>query len=186
MKDHGWSAALRHPSIAVILESVEFRRLGAFTHHGSVTRREHCLQVARVAYIMAKGRGLDAISAARGALLHDFFFYDWRTDGPGLHGFRHPAIARENARSRFALNAIEEDAILRHMWPLTPVPPRYAESVLVCVADKLVAVGDYSKALRSVRRRMRARRSLRPRGARSRVFAWARRVGSSLQAYSGR
>ena len=111
--------------------------------------------------LYGKGRGLDAISAARGALLHDFFFYDWRTDGPGLHGFRHPAIARENARSRFALNAIEEDAILRHMWPLTPVPPRYAESVLVCVADKLApsAITE-GAALRAVARAHLARCAL--------------------------
>ncbi|HNU91174.1 MAG TPA: hypothetical protein PKO25_04830 [Spirochaetota bacterium] len=185
MKDHGWPAAMRHPSIATILESEEFQHLSSFTHHGSVTRLEHCVQVARMAYIMARGRGLDAISAARGALLHDFFFYNWRTDGPGLHGFRHPAIARQNAASRFALNAIEEDAILRHMWPLTPVPPRYAESALVCMADKLVAVGDFSKALRAARRRRRERRSLRPRGARPRMFAWARRPGKPFHASGG-
>ncbi|MGV7929121.1 MAG: HD domain-containing protein [Spirochaetota bacterium] len=186
MKDHGWSAALRHPAISVVLESGEFQLLDAYTHHGSVTRKEHCLQVARMAYIMAHRRGLDAVSAARGALLHDFFFYDWRTDGPGLHGFRHPAIARANARSRFALNAIEEDAILRHMWPLTPVPPRYAESALVCVADKLVAVRDYSKVFRAIRSRPRARRGRPSRRTRSRAFAWAKRLGASLQAPADR
>ncbi len=188
MKDHGWSAALRHPAIMAVLESGEFQLLGDYTHHGSVTRKEHCLQVARMAYIMAHRRGLDAVSAARGALLHDFFFYDWRIDGPGLHGFRHPAIARHNARNRFPLNAIEEDAILRHMWPLTPVPPRYAESALVCVADKLVAVRDYSRALGAVRSRFRARRAHRIRTFKRtrRALAWARRVGSSLQASAGR
>ncbi|RPI96207.1 MAG: hypothetical protein EHM32_03760 [Spirochaetales bacterium] len=187
MKARKWSTIQNHPAIAMVLESEEFQRLDGYAHHGSVTRKEHCLQVARLTYFMARGRGLDAVSAARGALLHDFFFYDWRIDGPRLHGFRHPAIARKNARERFALNAIEEDAILRHMWPLTPVPPRFAESALVCVADKLVALHDYSRALRAMRQRFRVRRQ-RPfrRTRRARAVAWAKRVGSSLQVSAGR
>ncbi|HSV97823.1 MAG TPA: HD domain-containing protein [Spirochaetota bacterium] len=187
MTTRKWSTIQNHPAIALVLESEEFKRLGAYTHHGSVTRMEHCLQVARLTYFMARGRGLDAVSAARGALLHDFFFYDWRTDGPRLHGFRHPAIARRNARTRFPLNAIEEDAILRHMWPLTPLPPRYAESALVCVADKLVALHDFSRALRAMRQRFGFGRQ-RPfkRTRRARTFAWAKRLGASIQASAGR
>ena len=36
-----------------------------------------------------------------------------------LHGFRHPATALRNARKHFALNKVEENVIISHMWPLT-------------------------------------------------------------------
>jgi hypothetical protein len=46
------------------------------------------------------------------------------------------------------------------MWPLTPVPPRYPESVLVSLADKIVAVNDFSRRFRHMRTlRFRARRA---------------------------
>ncbi len=153
MKKNRYDQMFSHPEIREILASEEFRSLDRYTHHGKVTRMAHCLAVAGIVYRMARGRRLDYISATRAALLHDFFFYNWRTDGPRLHGLRHPALACANARARFSLNAIEEDAISRHMWPLTPRPPRYAESYLVCMADKAVAIGDYSRALRIPRRR---------------------------------
>lgn len=40
----------------------------------------------------------------------------------------------------FALNAVERDVIARHMFPLNLTPPRYRESILVCIADKICAV----------------------------------------------
>jgi uncharacterized protein len=139
---------IRHPSIAEVLGNEEFRALARYRHHGPVSCLDHCVDVARMAYALSVKQGCDFISAARGALLHDLFFYDWRTEGPRLHGFRHPAIALANARRIFSLNSIEEDAILRHMWPLTPVPPRFRESMLVCYADKVVACRDYGHSMR--------------------------------------
>jgi len=44
---------------------------------------------------------------------------------------------------------VERDCILRHMWPLTPVPPRYLESLIVCLTDKAVALGESWNALRA-------------------------------------
>ena len=88
----------------------------------------------------------------RGALLHDFFHYDWRVEKPrsgGLHGFEHPREALENAEEDFGpLTRVERDCVLRHMWPLTPVPPRYPESLLVCMADKAVALNESYRSLR--------------------------------------
>ena len=46
----------------------------------------------------------------------------------------------QNARADFALSPIEENAILRHMFPLTLIPPRCREGWLVCLADKICAV----------------------------------------------
>lgn len=138
----------RHPRLAAIMEDREFLRLANFRHHGRMSCRDHCLRVAALTFLRSSRKGCDFLSATRGALLHDFFFYNWRFEGPRFHGFRHPTIACRNAERRFLLNDIERDVILRHMWPLTPVPPKYMESRIVCWADKTVSLGDYRQSVR--------------------------------------
>lgn len=127
-----------------ILASEQFLRLKEFIQHGNVTVYEHCIHVAlcairlnRVLYANSKEREL-----VRGALLHDYFLYDWHNaDAPGnihpkLHGFYHPGIALKNATRDFVLSEREKDIIHKHMWPLTINPPRCREAWLVCLADK--------------------------------------------------
>lgn len=100
---------------------------------------EHCKTVAYYSYLMCKKLGLDYVSAARAGMLHDLFLYDWRKprpDGKKLHGFRHPRIALNNAMKLFELNEIEQDIILKHMWPLTIALPKYKESYIITIADK--------------------------------------------------
>ena len=41
------------------------------------------------------------------------------------------------------LSAIEEDIILKHMWPLTLRIPKYKESFLIMFLDKYVATQDF-------------------------------------------
>jgi len=83
-------------------------------------------------------------SLIRGALLHDYFLYDWheRSRDHRLHGFFHPRRALKNAREDFELTSIESDIILRHMFPLNPVPPKYLESWIVCIADKVCTMRE--------------------------------------------
>jgi len=115
--------------------------LGDFTHHHHVTRLEHCLHVSYLSFVICKRLGLDYQSAARGGLLHDFYFYNSRTTKPeqGIHCFRHPGIALENAKKHFPLNKVERDIIIKHMWPVTLTPPRYRESYVVTAIDKYCA-----------------------------------------------
>ena len=47
--------------------------------------------------------------------------------------------AHKNARRDFELNEIEQDMIRKHMFPLNPVPPKYRESWILCMADKICA-----------------------------------------------
>ena len=73
----------------------------------------------------------------RGALLHDYFLYDWHKKGTSvLHGVFHPLLSLQNALRDFDLCTLEQDIIKTHMFPLTLTPPRHKESVLVCITDK--------------------------------------------------
>lgn len=109
--------------------------------HGSTTCFIHSLSVAYMSVKLASVFHLkvNTESLIRGALLHDYFLYDWRDPEYRLHGFRHARTAFNNASSDFNLNKIEGDIILRHMFPLNLTPPRYKESALVCLADKICA-----------------------------------------------
>lgn len=59
-----------------------------------------------------------------------------------MHGFTHPGTALRNAAQDFDLNLVERNIIARHMFPLVPIPPRYRESVVVCLADKFCSLNE--------------------------------------------
>ena len=127
-------------------------RLGAtrsFIQHGDVSVYDHVLAVAKTSICMARvlsrvGIAVDVHALVRGALLHDYFLYDWHQPHKeyGLHGFTHPSTALRNAVQDFDLNAVERNIIARHMFPLVPIPPRYRESVIVCLADKFCSLNE--------------------------------------------
>lgn len=87
-----------------------------------------------------------------GAMLHDFYFYDWRNkhvEGQKkFHAMRHPNIALTNAKSIFELNDLEQDIIKKHMWPMTIVPPSYLEGFIVTLVDKYCATAEFFKRFR--------------------------------------
>ena len=144
--------------VADILANSEFQRLKEFFHHNS-SIYEHAEIVSYLSYRVCKYLNLDHVSAARGGLLHDFFLYDWRNhDEPDLHrdkfhGIEHPRIALQNSEKHFRLNEVERDIILKHMWPLTLMPPRYRESFVVTFVDKYVASREFLDELRKRRGR---------------------------------
>lgn len=114
--------------------------------HGTTTILEHSIGVAEQALRIADSMHarIDETSMIRGALLHDYYLYDWHDSktAPSLHGFKHPRIALENAMRDYELNAIEQNIIERHMFPLTPIPPLFLEAWIVCMADKYCAAGE--------------------------------------------
>lgn len=125
-----------------------------YFQHGSTTVLEHSLRVADLSLRMAQrcetlGIRTDMDSLVRGALLHDYFLYDWHEKDKShrLHGFTHPGRALKNAREDFALNAVEENIIARHMFPLTPVPPCCREAWIVCLADKWCAAKETAEGI---------------------------------------
>jgi len=135
-----------------IYASRGFQKLADIPHHdGSIA--DHAVSVAFHAFRIARALGFrkHIRELVRGALLHDYFFYDWRATRPkgrGLHGFTHPTEALQNAEHDFGpLTLRERDCIERHMFPLTPVPPRFFESLLVCLVDKVVATAEAAALL---------------------------------------
>lgn len=51
--------------------------------------------------------------------------------------------AYHNAKKYFDLNEIEKDIILKHMFPLTITLPRYKETFLVLIVDKIVSSKEF-------------------------------------------
>lgn len=123
-----------------ILENPVVGTMREYVQHGTTSCLEHSVNVSYLSYLFCREHGLNARAAARGGLLHDLFLYDWhfyrRQKGEWMHGFEHPRKALENAEKAFSLTEVERDIILRHMWPLTIVPPKYAESYVIVMYDK--------------------------------------------------
>lgn len=127
-----------------IIDNKNVQSMHNYIQHGNTSCLEHSVNVSYLSYKFCKEKGLNCRSAARAGLLHDLFLYDWHTrprqKGELLHGFEHPRKALENAQKEFELTNIERNIILRHMWPLTLTPPRYAEAYAVVFYDKLCSL----------------------------------------------
>ena len=115
--------------------------------HGSTSVYQHSINVAYLSLWLAGRLPLrtDRRALVRGALLHDYFLYDWHKNKirPSrfykfyeLHGFTHPGTALKNAKKDFRLTPREQDIIKKHMWPLTVIPPMCREAWIVTAADK--------------------------------------------------
>lgn len=118
-----------------------------YIQHGNTTTLTHCLAVAYYSYIAALKLPFpfDRRSIVRGAMLHDFYLYDWHIPAQSqrFHGFVHPNIASKNARKYFKLNKLEIDIIECHMWPLTFRKfPTKKEVFLVCMVDKYCSLAE--------------------------------------------
>lgn len=125
-----------------ILRSKNFNYMKAHIQHGNVSVNAHVMNVAR--YSIAISEKLHIACSKRdlirGALLHDYFLYDWhipdKENPHRLHGFYHPGVALRNASREYELTEREKNIIRRHMWPLTVVPPGCREAWIVTTADK--------------------------------------------------
>ncbi len=128
-----------------ILDSEGMNYEKSLKHHGRISCFEHSINVAEESLKIVGFFSLKVNEKAliRGALLHDYFLYDWRLGGHRLHGFFHARAALANAKKEFRLGSIESDIIVRHMFPLNIRPPRYKESWIVCCADKICAVIEF-------------------------------------------
>lgn len=129
----------------------EVQQMRSYIQHGAVTTYDHCKNVARVSFWLNRrlNLGADETALAVGALLHDFYLYDWhhKSSFTGLrnilkmHGFAHPLYACQNAQQFFQISEKEQNIISSHMWPLTfRHMPTCREAVIVCLADKFCCI----------------------------------------------
>ena len=126
-----------------ILRSLNFNSTKGHIQHGDMTVNQHCLNVAKFSIAISDKLHISCSrrELIRGALLHDYFLYDWHVGDArkpqNLHGFYHPGIALRNASGEYDLTARERDIIEKHMWPLTLTKvPRCREAWIVTTADK--------------------------------------------------
>ena len=131
---------------ALLEKQGRLSQLRDYCQHGHTSVYDHVLSVADLALRFSRCLPfrVDEDALVRGALLHDYFLYDWHIPEPGrpLHGFYHPRAALQNAMADFKLGRLEKNIIRRHMFPLTLTPPTTLEGILVCLADKVCALRE--------------------------------------------
>ena len=122
-----------------ILRDNEFKKMYNIEHHG-ISRWEHLIKISYRSYVIAKKLNMDYKSVARGALLHDFYLDgDERSKKRKfLDTFSHPKKALVTSQIIFDINEIEENIIVSHMFPICFVLPKYKESILVNIVDKVI------------------------------------------------
>lgn len=125
-----------------ILNSKNFRNSSKNIQHGTMSVLQHSINVAKYSLLINEKFGINCKrkDLVRGALLHDYFLYDWHDKNHvqlyRLHGFHHPTTAYKNASKEYKLSLREKDIIKKHMWPLTIKPPLCREAWVVTAADK--------------------------------------------------
>lgn len=142
-----------------ILRSDNFKKTKEHIQHGDVSVHQHCLNVANVSmniknFLHIRCNERDLI---RGALLHDYFLYDWHYEDEEnphkWHGFYHPGTALKNAKKEFEVTRKQEDIIKHHMWPLTIKPPKCREAWIVTMADKYCSTLETLHVIHGSKRR---------------------------------
>lgn len=135
---------MKHGSDIIRSEGMQSEK--RFMQHGSTSVYAHSVAVACMSLYICRKLHLKVREKelVRGALLHDYFLYDWHDPDPShrLHGFYHASTALKNADRDFALSDLEKDIIEKHMFPLNIRAPKYKESAIVCIADKICAVQE--------------------------------------------
>lgn len=134
--------------ISDIIRSDEFRQMKHHRHHVKSNARDHSIKVAFLCYQYHKkfSPDINLREFVRGALLHDYYLYDWhdRTPDTRFHLVAHPHRAWRNVVHHYPdLTRIQRDMILHHMFPLTPIPPTTKAGWALWFYDKVAAISDY-------------------------------------------
>ena len=124
-----------------LIRRTRIMELDNYIQHGTTSTLKHTIAVTYYSLLFIKRFHIrcNEESLIIGALFHDYFLYDWHVKDRThrWHGFFHPKTAYENAIRDFEINEIETDIIRKHMFPLTVMLPRYKETVVVSLVDKI-------------------------------------------------
>ena len=153
-----------------ILLNQEFQKRRLFKHH-TKSVWDHCIEVSFKSYKCALKFNADARVCAIAGMLHDFYPYAWQYseelenyDKRYLdrlnrkepffknHGFTHAREAYENYLKYF--KELDDkrisNCILRHMYPLNIIPPKYKEAWIVTLIDKKVSIKDTNYIIKAI------------------------------------
>lgn len=129
-----------YEAVKDMIEHPVVQEMKKYPHHCTTSCYQHCLNVAYYNFRICKALGRNATAAARAGMVHDLFLYDWRTHTEltkdHFHAMTHPKVALKNAKKYFELSDLEQEIILKHMWPLTVVPPKTLEAFIIGMTDK--------------------------------------------------
>lgn len=127
-----------------ILINKEFLKRKEYEHHFNESVYDHVLRVSFDCYNIGKKLKLDYKALAIAGLLHDFYDKPWqdnfeKTKFFEMHGFVHAEEARLNAKKHFPhlMNKKIESMIQTHMFPLNIRLPKYKESWILTLVDKV-------------------------------------------------
>lgn len=132
-----------------IMCNENFNKIEKIKHHNT-NRLDHSMKVSYYSYRIAKILKLDYKEVARGGLLHDFYTDKISEctkikDKIKLFSTQHPKDAVNNATTYFNLSEKEINIIESHMFPVDYRVPKYAESWIVSLVDKVLSFGEVSK-----------------------------------------
>ena len=148
-----------------ILLNDEFQKRKIFPHHHDISVWDHSILVSFRSFIIAKSFKVSKENVAIAGLLHDFYPWCWINtkeleefeDGKYLeenkrkkrtifemHAFTHGKAAAENYIKFFPEleNKRITNSIKRHMFPVTIIPPRYLEGIIITTIDKFNSVNE--------------------------------------------
>ena len=103
-----------------ILCSRNFNSTKSYIQHGNMTVNQHCMNVAKYSLAISDKLHIrcNRKELIRGALLHDYFLYDWHEGEAkkptNLHGFYHPGIALRNASREYDLTPVSYTHLRAH------------------------------------------------------------------------
>lgn len=123
------------------------------THRGS-NCYEHTFKVVKRAMHhveISSKKNINPEIVLVGAILHDYYLYDWRVDRSKRkgHGKNHVQRALENASKDFNISPEVKEVIGTHMWPINIKNyPKSREAKIVSISDKMVALCESLTSIR--------------------------------------
>lgn len=131
--------------IDYLIANGDFEQLKNYIQHSNYTTYEHSIAVASQSlYLVRKFNiKIDIDELITAALLHDYYLYDWHIKDRNhrFHGFFHGNKAMINALKHYNINKRQQNAISRHMFPLT-LPPTNRLGIIITIADKMCATKE--------------------------------------------
>ena len=130
------------------LNDKKILRMKEFSMHRGSNCYEHTFKVVKRAIHhveISSKKNIDPEVVLVGAILNDYYLYDWRSDREKLrgHGKNHPHIAADNAEKDFEISEDVKKIIHSHMWPINfSEYPKTREAKIVSISDKAVTLKE--------------------------------------------